>query len=104
AEPTGGGEGGSPVSAGDVEDGLASADIHRLAERLPDDGEGGADDGVVPAGPCGLLAGFDGSEIRNLGAGLGDGGGGHERISWVKGCCCNELDVFPAEGPLDSHS
>ena len=58
-----GGERGVAVAGRDVEHALVPAQVAGLGELLADDLEGGADDGVVAAGPRGLLAGLEGGEI-----------------------------------------
>ena len=64
-----GGEGRIAVAGGDVEHALAAAEIDRFAQRLADDLQRRADDGVVARGPGALLAALDGGEV-----GLGVGG------------------------------
>ena len=58
-----GGERGVAVAGGHVEHALAGAQVERLAQRLADDLQRGADDGVVARRPGGLLAGLDGGEV-----------------------------------------
>ena len=81
-----GGERGVAVAGGDVEHGLAGTQVERLAKRLADDLQRGADDGVVAGRPGGLLAGLQRGEIgrrgwRGRGRGrCGQGGGVHGRL------------------------
>ena len=51
------------VAGGDVEHALVAAQVAGFGERLADDLQRGADDGVVAAGPGQLLAGLEGGEI-----------------------------------------
>ena len=55
-EAAGGGERRIAVAGGDVEDVLVAAEIDGLAQRLADDLQGRADDGVVAGAPGDLLA------------------------------------------------
>ena len=76
-------ERGVAVAGGDVEDALAAAHVDGLGQRLADDLQGGADDGVVAAGPGGLLPLLDGGEVGSR----KHGGGGcglhvHGHGSW----------------------
>ncbi len=60
---TGGGEGDVPVARGDIEDLGPAAEIERFAQQLAGELQGGAEDGIVSAGPGYLLPGLDGFEI-----------------------------------------
>ena len=62
-EAAGGGERRVAVAGGDVEHALVAAQVDRLAQRLADDLQGGADDGVVARAPGELLAALDGGEV-----------------------------------------
>ena len=66
-EAAGGGERRIAVAGGDVEDALVAAEIDGLAERLADDLQRGADDGVVAGAPGDLLAALDRGEIDRAG-------------------------------------
>lgn len=69
-EAAGGGERRIAVTGGDVEHTLVAAQVDRFAERLADDLQGGAHDGVIAGAPGDLLAALDGGEVD----GGGDGG------------------------------
>src|SRR5204862_2682605 len=58
-----GGERRVAVGGGDVENALVGAQVAGFAERLADDLQGRADDGVVAARPGGALARLEGSEV-----------------------------------------
>jgi len=53
------------VAGRNVEHALVPAQVARFGERFADDLQRRADDGVVAARPCGLLAGLDGGEIHD---------------------------------------
>ncbi len=59
------------VAGGHVEHALRRAQVHRLAQRLADDLQRGADDGIVARRPGGALARLDGGEIGLRGGGSG---------------------------------
>jgi hypothetical protein len=61
------GQRGVAVAGGHVEHGLVGAHVGGLGQCLADDLQGGADDGVVAAGPGGLLAQLDGGEVGGAG-------------------------------------
>ena len=73
-EAAGGGQGRIAVAGGDVEDALVAAQIDGLAERLADDLQRGADDGIVAGTPGELLAALDRGQI--------DGGDGRLNVHW----------------------
>jgi len=61
---------GVAIPGGDIEHTFAGAQIDGLANAFTDDLQGGADDGIIAGGPGGLLAFFDGGNVR---AGVCDG-------------------------------
>ena len=65
-----GGERGVAVAGGDVEHVLVRAEVERLAQRLADDLQRGADDGIVARRPGALLAGLDGPKVGFWGCGI----------------------------------
>ena len=82
-----GGERGIAIAGSHVEHALVGLQIAGLGERLADDLQRGADDGVVAGAPGGLLAGLEGGEVDGCVHGSVSGGGWQGRpLSRRRGC------------------
>ena len=87
----GGGQGGVAVAGGHVEHLLVPADVAGFGQLFADQLQGGADHGVVAAGPGGLLAGLQGVQV--------DGDGVHGQVSFSRSHAGRCLPPRPAERP-----
>jgi hypothetical protein len=56
------------VAGRDIEHFLAGAQIERFAQRFTDDLQGRSNDRIIARGPCRLLTGLYGGEVRRAGS------------------------------------